>query len=511
MNKLKKSLALIATLAIASTALVACGGSSSSNKPADTTKASDTTKGSETGEGNTTTTAANAEAPKIEFPDTGDKLSILSWTGDDLNVMIDCFTKNTDYKTDQVVWVPVGTNGGEAREKYATYFAGDGDADLLFLEADWILDYIDNDEYTAPLSKLGFTNDDFKGCYKYTVDIGTNQAGVLKGATWQCTPGAYFYRTDMAEKYLGVKTQSEMQDKVKDWDTFTATAKELQEKAGKKIAMADTLGGMWQVWQYNRSQAWTDKDDNLVIDDYCKKYAELAKEYYDKGYVTKEDQWQNGWYQIGQDESTLGYFFCTWCLGTGSMLSNAEGGVKMKDKLDENGNPMKDEKGNKIQEIDFTEDGKVQPLNKDIWGKYDICNGPSGWAWGGTWFAASPKCDNGTLAHDFVKFFTVDPVTMEKYALQKSEFVNSPTVMKKIVDDKSNHNELLASGDQFAILYDAASKIDMTGKITKFDSQIKNEFNDAVTKFVKGDIKDYDAMIEQFKDKASKIAGLHVD
>ena len=70
---------------------------------------------------------------------------------------------------------------------------------------------------------------------------------------------------------------------------------------------------------------------------------------------------------------------------------------------------------------------------------------------------------------------------------------------------------LLASGDQFAILYDAASKIDMTGKITKFDSQIKNEFNDAVTKFVKGDIKDYDAMIEQFKDKASKIAGLHVD
>jgi hypothetical protein len=302
-----------------------------------------------------------------------------------------------------------------------------------------------------------------------------------------------------------------MQDKVKDWDTFIASAETVKTASNGKCAMIDTLAGLWQVYQYNRSSAWADKDDKLQIDDYCKTYAELAKKCWDEKLVTKEDAWSDGWYAIGQDGSTMGYFFCTWCLGENSMLSNAEGGIKMKDKVDADGNVVKDADGKAVQEIDYDADGKVQPKNPDIFGKYDICNGPSGWAWGGTWFAVSPKCNNGTLAHDFVKYFTVTEDTMEKYALAKSEFVNSPKVMKKIVDDKSNKNPLLVSGDQFAILYDAAGKIDMTGKITAFDSQIKDKFNGVVTKYVKGEIKDYDAMIEQFKKDCGSIEGLVVE
>jgi ABC-type glycerol-3-phosphate transport system substrate-binding protein len=517
MNKLKKSLALIATLAMASSALFACGDSSStkpaeskadSSKAAEESKPAEESKGGEESKDESGSTASN-----IKFEDGDTKLSVLSWTGDDLNAMIKNFSENTDYNADQIVWVPQGTSGGEAREKYATYFAGGDDVDLMFLEADWILDYINNDEYTAPLTDLGFTKDDFKGCYEYTVAIGTDDKGNLKGATWQATPGAYVYRTDLAEKYLGAKTQDEMQAKVKDWDTFLASAETVKTASNGKTAMIDTLGGLWQVYQYNRSSAWADKDDKLVIDDYCKTYAELAKKCWDEKYVTKEAQWDpsGAWYSIGQDGSTLGYFFCTWCLGENSMLSNAEGGIKMKDKLDADGNPQKDADGNVIQEIDYDADGKVQPKNPDLFGKYDIVNGPSSWAWGGTWFAVSPKCNNGTLAHDFVKYFTVDEASMEKYALAKSEFVNNPKVMKKIVDDKSNKNPLLVSGDQFAILYDAASKIDMTGKITAFDSQIKDKFNGVVTKYVKGEIADYDAMIEQFKKDCGSIEGLVVE
>jgi len=517
MNKLKKSLALIATLAMASTALFACGDSSST-KPADSkadSKAAEESKAdSKAAEDSKTAEDSKAAdtASNIKFEDKeGSKLSVLSWTGDDLNAMIKNFSENTSYNADDIVWVQQGAKGQEAREKYATYFAGGDDADLLFLEADWILDYINNDDYTAPLTDLGFTADDFKGCYDYTVAIGTDKNGVLKGATWQATPGAYLYRTDLAEKYLGAKTQDEMQAKVKDWDTFKASAKEVQEKSNGKTAMIDTLAGLWQVYQYNRPSAWADKDDKLQVDDYCKTYAELAKECWDKGYVTKEDAWTDGWYTIGQDGSTMGYFFCTWCLGENSMLSNAEGGIKMKDKLDADGNPQKDADGNVIQEIDYDADGKVQPKNPDLFGKYDIVNGPSSWAWGGTWFAVSPKCNNGTLAHDFVTYITVTEDTMEKYALAKSEFVNNPKVMKKIVDDKSNKNPLLVSGDQFAILYDAAGKIDMDGKITAFDSQIKDKFNGVVTKYVKGEIKDYDAMIEQFKKDCGSIEGLVVE
>ena len=491
MNKLKKSLALIATLAIASTAFYACGGDSSSTadtssstadsseaESSDAESSEEETSDAESSEAETSDAeSSEAEAPaEIKVGDDGDTLSILCWTGDDVEKMIENFeSANPDY-AGKCKYVNVGSKGQEAREQYANYFAGGEDADLFVLEADWILDYINNDEYTAPLSDLGFTDSDFDGCYPYTVSIGTDNNGVLKAASWQATPGGYVYRTDLAEQYLGVKSPEEMQEKVKDWDTFTESAKTVKEASEGKTAMADTLGGMWQVWQYNRANAWLDADNKLVIDDFCKEYAELAKEYYDNGYVTKEDQWSDGWYQIGQDDSTMGYFFCTWCLGSGSMLSNAEGG----------------------------EGGKT-------FGKYNITAGPSGWAWGGSWLALSPKCDNGEIAHDFVKYFTVDESTAKDYALFKSEFVNNPKAMKAIVDEGSNKNDLLGGQDQFSVLYEAASTIDMDGKITKYDSQIKDAFNQAVSKYAKGDIATYDDMITEFKKEAAKIEGITVE
>ena len=481
MNKLKKSLALIATLAIASTAFVACGGDSTpaNDTPADTSKAAEETKPAEETPADETkpaeeTPADDTASAENKIAETGDKLSVLCWTGDDVEKMIENFTAaNPDY-AGKVEYVNVGSKGQEAREQYANYFAGGEDADLFVLEADWILDYINNDEYTAPLTDLGFTTDDFKGCYDYTVSIGTDNNGVLKAASWQATPGGYVYRTDLAEEYLGAKTPDEMQKFVDSWDKFTETAKKVKDE--HNIAMADTLGGMWQVWQYNRANAWADKDNKLVIDDFCKTYADLAKEYWDNGYVTKEDQWTDGWYQIGQDDSTMGYFFCTWCLGKGSMLSNAEGG----------------------------EGGKT-------FGKYNITAGPSGWAWGGSWLALSPKCDNGQIAHDFVKYFTVDENTAKDYALFKSEFVNNPNAMKAIVDEGSNKNDLLGGQDQFSVLYEAAGNIDMDGKITAFDSQIKDAFNGAITKYVKGEVASYDDMITEFKKEAAKIEGLTVE
>ncbi|MDD5947116.1 MAG: ABC transporter substrate-binding protein [Oscillospiraceae bacterium] len=485
MNKLKKTLALVATLAIASTAFVACNDDSkpadSSSKPADSSSQTDDSSKAD-------------EAAVNKFKDDDKTLSILCWSPDDITKMIENFTDTTGKYGDVTVeYVNVGSKGQEAREQYVTYFAGDKDVDLFVLEADWILEYIDNDDYTAPITDLGFKADDFKGNYAYTLATGTNANGVLKGVSWQATPGAYVYRTDLAEQYLGVKSSAEMQEKVKDWDTLLATAKTVKEASDGKCAVVDTLGGLWQVYSYNRTQAWVDSDDKLVVDDYCKEYADIAKTLWDEGYVTKEGQWTDGWNTIGPEGKTLGYFFCTWCLGKGGMLETVSGG------MDDKGTP-----GDSSDDV---------PKNPDLYGKYDICAGPSFWAWGGSWLAVSPKCNTGSAAHDFVNYFTVDEKSMEEYALFKGEFVNNPTVMKKIVDDKSNKNAMLGGNDQFAVLYDSASKIDMDGKITAYDAQIKDAFNKSIESYVKGEkgYGSYDEMITEFKKKAAAIEGITVE
>jgi len=158
------------------------------------------------------------------------------------------------------------------------------------------------------------------------------------------------------------------------------------------------------------------------------------------------------------------------------------------------------------------EEGKDDVINNpDLYNKFDIIAGPSGYAWGGSWLALSPKCDNGTLAKAFVEHFTINEETMESYALFKGEFVNNPTVMEKVGKNEKSNNPMLRT-NPWSILFEAAGNIDMTGKITAFDSQIKKAFNDSVTNYLKGveGYTSYDNMINEFKKAAAQIEGLNV-
>ena len=312
MNKLKRTLALVATLALATTAFVGCGDDSSSSVPANNSSKTES-KVDDSSTGDSSKTEGKAEN---KVPNTGSTLSILCWTGDDIKAMKDCFlANNSDVKDADITWVQCGTKGGDAAENYTQYFAGDEDVDLYIAEADWIMTFINDDAVSAPLSNLGLTDDDFKTNYDYIKQIGTDSKGVLKGTSWQSTPGGFAYRADLAKEYLGASTPAEMQEKVKDWDTFMESAKTISEKTEGKMNMTATIGGLWQVFSYNRAQAWVDKDNKLAIDDSCTKFMNMVKEMRDKNYVSGEDQWGDSWFALGANGDTFGYFVCSWCFG----------------------------------------------------------------------------------------------------------------------------------------------------------------------------------------------------
>ena len=244
MNKLKRTLALVATLALATTAFVGCGDDSSSSAPANNSSKTES-KVDDSSTGDSSKTEGKAEN---KVPNTGSTLSILCWTGDDIKAMKDCFlANNSDVKDADITWVQCGTKGGDAAENYTQYFAGDEDVDLYIAEADWIMTFINDDAVSAPLSNLGLTDDDFKTNYDYIKQIGTDKNGVLKGTSWQSTPGGFAYRADLAKEYLGASTPAEMQEKVKDWDTFMESAKTISEKTEGKMNMTATIGGRGSV------------------------------------------------------------------------------------------------------------------------------------------------------------------------------------------------------------------------------------------------------------------------
>ena len=65
-----------------------------------------------------------------------------------------------------------------------------------------------------------------------------------------------------------------------------------------------------------------------------------------------------------------------------------------------------------------------------------FCAGPTNYFWGGTWLGVSTKCDNKSLAKQFVEFFTTNADTMKKYTEFTGDFCNNKTVMKDIAEER---------------------------------------------------------------------------
>ena len=464
---------------LASAAVLSFAGCSKDNGSSGDSSAADSSAADSSAADSSAADSSAADSSAADSSNAGDSalsseetLTILAWTGNsDIKNMVKLFCQEKGYSEDQIVIKGVGDNGEGARDQYAQYLSGDGDADLMCLEADWILQYINDDTLVAPLSDLGITEADYANAYDYTIQIGKDKNGVLKGASFQAAPGGFVYRTDLAEEYLGVKTPEEMQEKVKDWDTFMETAKTVYEASGNKTSLTATEGGLWQVYAANRTQPWV-VDGKLVMDT-AEDFFDVAKTMSDNHYLAGVPQWDPAWYQAGQDGTTMGYFFSTWCMtnSDGSQLWQAEGVTK-----DDDGN-----------------------LSGPTFGKYNICQGPTGYFWGGTWLAASTKCDTKDLATEFVKFFTTDADTMQKYAEFTGDFTNNKVAMQTIIDAGTNKNDLLGGQDQFAVLADGANNIKMDGLITEYDSKIKSCLNTAVQDYIAGTYATKEEAVDAFK------------
>jgi hypothetical protein len=488
MNKLKRTLAMVATLAISATAFVGCGD----DKKKDTSATEATTAATEAAAdttaaegGDTAATEAGDAAASAEFsykgtlPTDGDKMTVLCWTGNDLDKMLPMWEEAKGIDAAKVNFVNFNVGGGEAAAKYDQYFKSGDDIDMLMVEADWALKYINDDTATTSLESLGFTETDFAGQYAYTQEIGRAtdgaNAGKLVGTSWQAAPGGWCYRTDLAETYLGVKTPDEMQAKVSDWNGFKATAAEVATASGNKTALTVSLGGIWQAFAANRTQPWV-VDGKLSVDAQCDEFIALAKEMRDNKYVTDVTQWNDAWYAYGQTDDVMGYFVSTWGFGD-SILTKAAGG----------------------------EGGAT-------FGKWNVCQGPAPFFWGGTWACASPKTDNADMVASFMHFFTVDGASMKDYAALSGDYVNNMATMEAIVNEGTTALGVLGGQNHYEVLHGAAQNIDLKGLITPYDADIKTEFINAVNSYCTGDVADAAACVEAFKDNvAEKVVDITVE
>lgn len=441
------------------------GTGSGSSTPATNNSGAGTNSSADTNSGATSTPEST---PAVELKDDDPTLTILAWDGNEDVPILQEFYKEKTGK--ELTWVKQGTSGGEAKEKYADYLKGDGDADILICDAGWAQKYANNGDLVIPMSELGIGVDQYPDVYPYTLEIGTNSKGEFTAPTWQATPGCWVYNAKLAKEYLGVETPEQMQEKVKDWDTFKKTAAELKEASNGKIKMNATLGGMWEALKSDRSSAWV-VDGKYTMGKESENFIDMAKEYADNGYVDANiGTWTPAWFNIIASDEALGEFTPTWGLkgNPGSMLGNFASGLNE----------------------DWSAAGTA------VTDKFSACAGPMDWYWGGTYLCVPKKCNTRASAAEFIKLMTQDADAMKDYCKKSGDFMNNKTVMK----DATFKNPVLIDGqDQFQILKPKAEKIDLGGYVTEFDADIGDKVADGAIKYAKGELSSKEDAIKEAK------------
>ena len=391
------------------------------------------------------------------------------------------------------------TDGGEYTSHVDTLLAADATAedapDIFTLEAAFVKKYV-NSDWTADLKDLGFTDDDFATCIPAMLQIGQNPDGVQKGLAWQSTPGALMYRADLAEKYLGVTTPEEFQEKVADWDAFLETAEELKEASEGACKMFCATGDIWNAYQYNRSQGWV-VDNKLVIDDVLYDFLDLVKTAEEEDLYAKGMAWQETWFAgMNGTNEIMCYLLPTWGLHyvlKPNCVPGADGSMS-----DEELQKLSDENGG-------------------TFGLWRMVAGPVGYSWGGTWVGANAAkvaaADDAKKAaiKEVIRFFTLDPDFLYTYAKDSGDFVSNNAVVDKIVEEGGTPNPFLGGQDHYSIFAQAANLANAS-TMTDYDEAMNKLWDDNVTQpYIKGEV-DLDTAIANFKGAVSaQFEGIEVE
>lgn len=333
--------------------------------------------------------------------------------------------------------------------------SADDKVDLFLVEADYALKYVDTDA-TMSVSDLGITEDDIADQYQYTKDVMTDSNGVLKGLSWQGCPGGLIYNRDVALEVLGTEDPDEVQEYVKDWDTYLETSKKMKE-AG--YLMTATANDPYRVFSNNVTTPWVNDEKKIQIDDNFKKWVDMSKEQVDNGETTSEDLWGDKWSSgFYPDGKVFAYFGPAWLFNF-SMAADDEGSI----------------------------------ANAGRWG---LCVGPQSFFWGGTWICGATGTDNADLVADIMKTMTTDETVLTEIVNDDDDFVNNSKVMEQFANDESYQSKILGGQNPNKIFCEGIKTIDLSN-ISPYDQGCNEKFQQAMKNYFDGNAT-YDEALEKF-------------
>ena len=305
--------------------------------------------------------------------------------------------------------------------------AADEKIDIFLIEADYALKYVDSPFTLDVRADIGLTDEQLAGQYKYTQDIATAD-GVLKGVTWQATPGLFAYRRSIAKDVLGTDDPAEVQAALSDWDKFNAVA---EQAAAKGYKMLSGYDDSFRTFSNNVSAPWVD-GTTVKVDANIMKWVEQTKLYTEKGYNNKSSLWNDVWAaDQGPDGKVFGFFYSTWGINF-TLLGNS-----------------------------LADSNAPAEVGNGIFGDYAVCEGPQPYYWGGTWICAAAGTDNAETIKDVMAKLTCDKDIALAITTDTQDYTNNVEAMDELASS-DYASAFLGGQNHIALFAKAAPNIDMS-------------------------------------------------
>lgn len=473
MRKFKKALVLSLACAMG-LSLVACGGNDDATTEA---KKDDTT--TEAAKDDASDATSEAE---VSGSDEGKVLNIYAWNEEFKSRITDHYPGYEEVDATHgkigdvdVVWTITPSNDNAYQNNLDQQLLKQADAsaddkiDIFLVEADYALKYSDTD-YTIAVSDLGITDDELANQYDYTKKILEDSNGVLKGVSWQSTPGVLIYNREIAKDMWGSDDPAEVQKHVSDWDTFYATGSELAAKGYKLTA---TVNDSYRVYSNNVSSKWVE-DGKLNIDPQFKAWADAEKASYEAGQTTTGDLWSDEWSAgFYPDGKVFAYFGPAWLIN-----------------------------------FSMGQDDEKSIAHAGGWGATE---GPQAFYWGGTWICAATGTDNPTLVADIMRKMTTDETILKDIVSKDSDCINNKNVLSSLASDDSFGFSVLGGQNPFGLFTENVEKIDLSN-LSAYDQGCNESFQKIMKDYFSGQYATYDEAIEAFKqDVATKYPAITVE
>jgi ABC-type glycerol-3-phosphate transport system substrate-binding protein len=313
--------------------------------------------------------------------------------------------------------------------------------DFVGLDAGFVAKYVSSGKL-ADLNKYGAKKAD-KDSYKYTKQIGTNGSQQVALA-YQSAPGAMYYRTDLLEKYLGIKADdtADATAAFSSWDKVKEAAQTIKEKSGGKAYLFSSLEEIYNPAIQGKKKAWV-KNNKLVIDKGMESSLDTMKEFVSNGWVKNVDAQSADWFAGMGSDDIVAYSLPSWGLFYW-LAENAKSGA-------------------------------VNTV-----GKWHVTTGPQSYAWGGTYFGAvkGSKVEKG--AAQLAIYLATNKKFLTTNAKANVDFSSDPKVNAKVAKTISSEKlEILGGQNPFPIYNKAAKKIDGS-TVTKYDQAIQSLWIDNV-------------------------------